>query len=568
MTRAVSEAGRRIAAAGLALLLLGPGALGAGGGAPEEGPDAAASAILRRELGRLAKPGGLTVDGVEIASLLALPRIYEADAWRLFWTPPKLETLLRVVRDSAQDGLTPEDYHLAALERLSPAASSADPQARANLDLIATDAFVLLLHHLYRGKVDPRSLDPHWNFELRPIVEQNAVRFVSKALASGRLAEAVEAVRPHFWWYAKARASLAEYRALAARGGWEPIPPGPALKVGMTDGRVPALRRRLAATGDLAGQPLDSSAFDGPLAAAVSAFQTRHRLGADGAVGAGTLAELNVPVEARVLQIRVNLERGRWVLHELAPERVVLVDIAGFEASLLQDQKTVWKARIQVGKPYRQTPVFASKIDQVVFNPTWTVPPTILSKDILPQIKRNPGYLASKKLEVLDRNGKPVDPATVDWARLTAGNFPYTLRQGPGPDNALGRVKFLFPNPYSVYLHDTPSKALFEKEERAFSSGCIRVQRPLELAELLLDDPKAWNAETIARVIEAGDHDDGAGLTAGAGSADVLDDRSERRRAHGLQARSLRARPAPGGGARRAVSKIAAVRPCYDPRPR
>ena len=171
-----------------------------------------------------------------------------------------------------------------------------------------------------------------------------------------------------------------------------------------------------------------------------------------------------------------------------------------YKAKELQEMK----AQHPGGKPYRQTPVFASKIDQVVFNPTWTVPPTILSKDILPQIKRNPGYLASKKLEVLDRNGNPVDPAAVDWSRLTARNFPYTLRQGPGPDNALGRVKFLFPNPYSVYLHDTPSKALFEKEDRAFSSGCIRVQRPLELAELLLKDPKTWNSETIARTIEAG----------------------------------------------------------------
>jgi murein L,D-transpeptidase YcbB/YkuD len=505
MTRTVSEAGRRIAAAGLALLLFVPASRGAGAGGPPEGDqDAAASAILRRELGRLGEPGGLTVDGVEIASRLALPLLYEADAWRPFWTPPKLEALLRVVRDSAQDGLSPADYHLAALERLSPAAPSPDPQSRVNLDLIATDAFVLLLHHLYLGKVDPRSLDPHWNLEPRPIVEQNAVRFISEALTTGRLADAVEAVRPHHWWYAKARASLAEYRALAARGGWEPIPAGPALKAGMSDARVPALRRRLAATGDLAGQPLDSPVFDDAVAAAVRAFQTRHRLSADGAVGSGTLAELNVPVDARILQIRVNLERGRWVLHEIAPERVVLVDIAGFEASLQQDQKSIWSARIQVGKPYRQTPVFASKIDQVVFDPTWTVPPTILFKDILPELKRNPGYLASKKLEVLDRNGKPVDPATIDWARLTARNFPYTLRQGPGPDNALGRVKILFPNPHFVYLHDTPSKALFEKEDRAFSSGCIRVQHPLELVQLLLNDPKTWNAETIARTIEAG----------------------------------------------------------------
>ena len=157
-----------------------------------------------------------------------------------------------------------------------------------------------------------------------------------------------------------------------------------------------------------------------------------------------------------------------------------------------------------MGKPYRQTPIFKSKIDHVVFNPTWTVPPMILAKDILPAVRKDPGYLAKKRLEVLDRNGKPVDPASIDWKSVTASKFPYLLRQGPGPDNALGRVKIMFPNPYFVYLHDTPSKALFEKEERAFSSGCIRVERPLELAEKLLDDPKTWNSAAIAQAIADG----------------------------------------------------------------
>jgi len=213
---------------------------------------------------------------------------------------------------------------------------------------------------------------------------------------------------------------------------------------------------------------------------------------------------LNVPVEARILQIRVNLERARAALHEIPPGPGVLVDIAGFEVSYLQDQKAVWKARIQVGKPYRQTPVFKSTIDHVVFNPTWTVPPMILAKDILPAVRKDPGYLAKKGLQVLDRNGKPVDPASIDWKTATASSFPYLLRQGPGPENALGRVKIMFPNPYFVYLHDTPSKALFEKEERAFSSGCIRVERPLELAEKLLDDPKTWDSAAIARAVAAG----------------------------------------------------------------
>jgi murein L,D-transpeptidase YcbB/YkuD len=266
---------------------------------------------------------------------------------------------------------------------------------------------------------------------------------------------------------------------------------------------VLALRRRLAATGDLAGQPeaLDDDVYDAPLAAAVQAFQERHRLERDGNVGAETLAELNVPAEARVLQIRINLERARWVLHEIGPGDLVIVDVAGFNTILARDGKPRWRAKTQVGKPYRQTPIFKAKIDHVVFNPTWTVPPGILAKDVIPAARKDPGYLGRKGLDLIDKNGQKVDPARVDWA---SKSFPYTVRQEPGPDNALGRVKVMFPNPYHVYLHDTPSKALFEKEARAFSSGCMRVERPLELVELLLADPKAWNAPAIEAAVATG----------------------------------------------------------------
>jgi murein L,D-transpeptidase YcbB/YkuD len=240
------------------------------------------------------------------------------------------------------------------------------------------------------------------------------------------------------------------------------------------------------------------------LAAAVRAFQARHRLPDDGVVGPGTLAELNVPVEARILQIRINLERARWVLHETIPGDFVVVDVAGFEAAYIRDREPIWRARIQVGRPYRQTPIFRSKIDHVVFNPTWTVPPGILAKDILPAVRRDAGYLAHKGLDVIDRSGRKVDSAGIDWPRQSARSFPYVLRQEPGPDNALGRVKIGFPNPYAVYLHDTPSKALFEESARAFSSGCIRVEQPLELARLLLNDPREWDARAIDEVVTAG----------------------------------------------------------------
>ena len=489
---------RPVIAAALFLALAGPVL-------PQNAADRVTDSI-RERLEQWQTAGRLAVDGTPLVSGKALPRLYADDAYRPYWTLDKLRTLQDLVRESAQDGLTPEDYHLDALARLSAenAGESADPVALANRDLLATDAFTMLLHDLYLGKVDPQSLDPNWNFVRRPLDEERAIGVIEAALSSGQLAEAAAKARPDHWWYEKARASLAEYRAIAAHGGWPSILPGPALKAGVRGPRVAAVRRRLEATGELPGQSANDDRFDEPLAAAVRAFQERHRMSPDGAVGASTLAELNVPVAARILQIRVNLERGRQVLHEIPAGPVVLVDIAGFEVSYQRDQQTLWSARIQVGKPYRQTPIFKSLIDHVVFNPTWTVPPTILAKDILPAVRRDRGYLAKKKLDVLDRNGEPVDPATIDWANATPRNFPYLLRQGPGPDNALGRVKIMFPNSFFVYLHDTPSKSLFEKDERAFSSGCIRVDRPLELVERLLDDPKNWSSAAIAQAVADG----------------------------------------------------------------
>jgi L,D-transpeptidase YcbB len=485
--------------AGVLVLAARPGAA-----AQTEGVEGGVAEALRELLEQLQTTGRLEVGNEALVSRNALPAIYEEGGYRAYWTPERLTILLELVRQSEEDGLRPEDYHLAALSRVAPglANSASDAVTRAQVDLLATDAFYLLLYHLYVGKVDPKSLDPKWNFDLRPVREPGGIGFVVDALTQGTLRETVARVRPDHWWYQRARAALARYRGLAAQGGWKAIPPGKPLKIGMADPRVPALRKRLAATGELSGGPLDSTEYDEPLAKAVAAFQESQRLDADGAVGATTLAELNVPVEARIMQVRVNLERGRWVLQEITGGDLVIVDVAGFEVDYSRDRSLIWKSKIQVGKPYRQTPIFKSKIDLVVFNPTWTVPPGIFANDILPAVKRDPSYLQKKGLNVIDGSGRKVDPSTIDWSKTTAGNFRYMLRQEPGPDNALGRSKFMFPNPYSVYLHDTPHRALFEKEERAFSSGCMRVEKPLELARLLLNDDQKWNVRAIDEVLD------------------------------------------------------------------
>jgi murein L,D-transpeptidase YcbB/YkuD len=267
---------------------------------------------------------------------------------------------------------------------------------------------------------------------------------------------------------------------------------------------VPLIRARLVASGDLAADAAGGAdLYDAGLEAAVRGFQQRMGLDGDGVVGAGTVAELNVPAAERVRSLRVNLDRGRVLLHDL-PERFVVVNIAGFTVYLVRGQDIEWSARVQVGKTYRKTPLFRSEMNYLVFNPTWTVPPGIIRNDILPAARQDPASITRRGLKVLDSGGREVDPAAVDWSRFQGGHIPYTLRQDPGPNNALGRVKLMFPNDYFVYLHDTPSQALFDRADRAFSSGCVRVERALELAERVLDDPAQWNAQSIAAVVRGG----------------------------------------------------------------
>ena len=475
--------------------------------APRSGADAdPAVEALRARVEFASESGQLVIAGAKIVSSATLPVIYGEAGYQPLWRDAaKVEELIGLVLDSYDDGLMPVDYHLTPLYRLWPEVKSRPtPENIADLDVLATDAFMLLLYHMYFGKVDPQSLETTWNFGTREISGRQAVEFVRKSIETGQLREAVNAVRPGHWMYEHGRDILRRYRQILADGGWPAVPAGETLKPGMNDPRVVALRGRLAVTGDLVGQPLDAESYDEPLAGAVRSFQERHRLKADAEVGPGTLAELNVPVEARIRQIQVNLERGRHVLHEIGDEDLVIVDIAGYELRYVQNRKVTWTARVQVGRPYRETPIFKSSIDHVIVNPTWTVPPTILGQDILPAVRRDPGYLAKRGLEVIDRNGQRVDPGSIDWHRYTARSFPYVLRQAPGEDNALGRVKIMFPNPYLVYLHDTPSRAQFEKQDRAFSSGCIRVERPFELVERLLNDP-AWDDAGLQAAVTTGE---------------------------------------------------------------
>jgi murein L,D-transpeptidase YcbB/YkuD len=461
--------------------------------------------LLIDRVSRIESGEPVTVANSEIASRILLPAIYRAHDYTPLWHNPRsVSQLLAAIRHSELDGLDPADYNLDTLENLLQQRrdSAADNVLACDLDLLLTDSLVRLGYHLSFGKVDPEALDPDWNMT-RYIEDMDTLVRQADAIDTGSIDLLLRSLRPQVPAYARLQAALVQYRELQAHGGWQTVPPGATLKPGMSGERIAALRRRLTATADMPpGSDGDPARFDASLEAGVRAFQLRHGLEDDGIVGKATLAALNVPVEQRIDQIRANLERARWVLRDL-PETYILVDIAGFRVTYTRDGEVVWQTRAQVGRPFRKTPVFRARMTYLEVNPTWTVPPTILMEDVLPAIKRDPAYLAQKNMQVIDYDGNPVDMTTIDWQRYTGRNFPYLIRQGPGPENALGRIKFMFPNKHIVYLHDTPSKSLFGKATRAYSSGCIRIEHPYDLAGLLLEGDPDWDREQVTAAVDS-----------------------------------------------------------------
>jgi L,D-transpeptidase YcbB len=443
-----------------------------------------------------------TLRGVRLLQADGVSHFFQARSFAPAWQGPAVEQILEAIRDIDKDGLAPEDYHLTAIEELRRAPASQERDA--DLQVLVTDALAALLDHVRFGKVRPVALDRRWNMD--PRAEARPLEHVLAELAAkDSPGAAIEALKPSHFIYAGLKKALAAHRAVAAAGGWPPVPAGAALKPGATDPRIASVRRRLAATGEL---PADSSGplYDEELATAVKRFQERHRLTADGVIGRATLDALNMTAADTVSQIRVNLERARWVMGGAATpvETFVLVNLAAFKVYLIRDGKNVWETLAQVGRAGRQTPAFRADMRYLVFNPDWTVPPTILAQDVLAPMREGQNAIEKKKLTILDRQGRPVDPASIDWSTASPGNFPYVLRQPPGPDNALGRVKFIFPNEYSIFLHDTPSQELFTADQRTFSSGCIRVQHALDFAAVLLGGRDGWTPERIQQAIGDG----------------------------------------------------------------
>jgi L,D-transpeptidase YcbB len=370
----------------------------------------------------------------------------------------------------------------------------------ADVQVLAADAAAAIADHVRYGRVRPAALDTRWNVD--PRVGAPPLEVTLWQLAGAPAFDAgIDALKPDHFIYQGLKQALARVRKIAEQGGWPTIPAGPPLKLGGTDPRIPLLRKRLTSIGELPDTPTpDSPVYDAALESAVKSFQAHHRLTDDGTLGKTTIEALNIPAATRAWQLRVNLERARWVVGGL-DDTFVLVNLPAYKVYYIRDRTNVWEARTQIGREARQTPTFRADMQYLVLNPDWTVPPTILAEDVLRAMRKGQNAIARKGLTILDEQGHAVSPSSINWATATPQNFRYTLRQPPGPNNALGRVKFIFPNAYSIFLHDTPSRENFEADQRTFSSGCIRVENPLDLAGVLLEGQGDWTSDRVQQVV-------------------------------------------------------------------
>jgi murein L,D-transpeptidase YcbB/YkuD len=460
---------------------------------------ASADADLKARVEALAHPAGRTVGGIQIAAHVFLPKLYAALGYQPVWTNfASVDALSKMIARSWEDGLLPSDFHADYVK----AAITAAPQNLAEREIILSDALVRLLYQLYFGKVAPNGLDPNWNFA-RPVLTEDPAQTIGTALKGGDITGLVENVSLKHPLYIELKAMLQQYTQFEASGGWPKIPDGPPLKPGQTDPRIAILRERLKVTGQWEAGAVVTlpDLYDQATADAVETFQAGNGLEPDGILGPGTLAALNVTASERVDQLRANLERGRWLLRTMGPEAVV-VNVAGFYLHVFFRSEKVWTTRVIVGQSYTKTPVFTEAMKSIVLNPDWTVPQSIVRAEIFPKASANPGYLTAGNYYLADSSGRSM--SDVDFAAYTPASFPYRVVQRPGPKNALGRVKFLFPNKYSVYLHDTPNRQLFDKSGRTFSHGCIRVEDPLKLAEIILSDRLGWDRAKIDAAVASG----------------------------------------------------------------
>ena len=455
----------------------------------------------------------IRIRGADLAAAPGLSRFYRQRGDRPAWCGPtgplaRAEDLIRVLGAAEADGLRPGDYRLEALGPALAAWRRGPPAGRTpdrlvELDLLLTDAFLRYAAHLQKGRVRAWEVEEEWQVKSPPM---DLAGLLQTALDLNLAGQTLEGLRPPQVGYARLRQALARYRQIARQGGWPRVVGEREWRQGHRHAGVAMLRQRLIVSGDLDSQAVgDPKLFDEAVAPALRRFQGRHGLEESGRVDAATLEELNVPVAERIVQIELNMERWRWLPHH-AGTRHILVRIADFELDVVEAGQPVMNMRVIVGKPYWRTPIFSATMTHLVFNPSWYIPESIAVDEILPALRQDSTFLARKQIRVAvgrEDTARVVAPDSIDWAAVDTARFNYTFIQVPCPHNPLGRVKFMFPNPFDVYLHDTPNEELFARPVRAFSHGCIRLEKSLDLAAYVLQGAEPWTRDTIQATVDS-----------------------------------------------------------------
>ena len=478
-----------------------------------ESPDV----FLRQKLIALDSSGRLILRGDTLAESRDLDAFYKArdakPAWLAHGNPVAgAWEMLDAVRKCDQDGLEPADYHFGSLDSLLHLFNKklfwrkrGDPATSATLDLLLTDAYLKLARHLVSGRVKPKMPQDIWH------VSQESVDLpvrLDQALRDGRdMRKSQQELTPPQREYGQMKYWLKAYRAMIHKGGWQAIPEGPPLDTNSRGPRVAALCERLKVSGEMRGRCREEYSRD--LGEAVKRFQGTHGLDTTGAADAPTLKSLNVSIADRVDQIELNLECWRWLPQDLG-ERHIRVNIVDYRLGAFEKDKEVFSMRVVVGRKSDSTPVFSDRVVSVQLNPSWNVPASIAGEEMLPELQKDPGYLAKHDMEVLAgwAESAPVIRAdSVDWSQISCDKFPFRIRQKNGDASALGRIKFVLTNPFNIYLHDTPAKKYFDNDKRALSHGCVRVAEPAKLAEWVLGPGSTWTPERLAADIAKGDEE-------------------------------------------------------------
>jgi murein L,D-transpeptidase YcbB/YkuD len=361
------------------------------------------------------------------------------------------------------------------------------------MDILLSDAFLLLGSHLYYGKVDPDKEGASWKMQRKGQELQLDLK-LEEALAGNDVSKELNMLAPRYRAYWMMKEELAFFLKLNEEL-WPAILSDIAIKPGESNRLLPKIRARLI---KLRYQLSDSVSiiFDEELEKQLKMFQKDWGLNTDGVIGKSTLEDLNDLPFKLINQLKVNMERYRWLPLQMT-DKYIIINIANFKLDMIAGTDTLISMRVIVGKGPRTTPVFNELLSYIVFSPNWTVPQTILQEDVIPELLKGSEYLEKRNMILLKPDGSELAYKDIDWSTISKNNFPYMVRQNPGSGNALGRVKFMFPNTYNVYIHDTPSKGFFARDERNLSSGCVRVEKPFDLAVLLLSDLPEWSPANI-----------------------------------------------------------------------